>query len=174
MSVSPEYRRQLTEAALAHLGTAATASDVADAMVGLAEAEGAGHTVRNVTAQSVAHTLRAMERDGSAIVAGLRRNTRSGRDEPTWLATTGTNHLVPEAPADVEVPPPPLKLTPPTPREETPYDDMTREQLVLLLTTQDEMVLVAAEALKAITDVSAKMREARTRAVKRLAAAGLA
>jgi hypothetical protein len=167
MSTQTTYRRQLAAYALSRSTAPVTAAELADVMIELAQAEGHPKAAwRSLNAMAVVHMMRAAEKDGAVERAEPRRNSANARSEPTFMWVGGTVQM-PVAPEEETAGPPPLTLTPPDPVEETPFDAMSREQLLAVAKAQNEM-------LEFVADFTTSMREVRIRISRQLAQAGLA
>ncbi len=180
-----DYRRALVLYVLSRLQRDATSHEVAEAMIGAAQAEGHPEACwRGITPASAAAHLRQFECDHAISRGEGRPNRRNGKPDPTWRANAGTAPTMPPPPEgdDVDVPvaaragePQPLELTPlelppPEPVEASPYDDMTRDELIATCIAQDE-VLQALQRADRVKD--ATIRSAIGRMKARLADAGL-
>lgn len=147
---------QLLLAALARASEPLTSEDLVDEAVGLALSNGwQTEDLEGLTRPSVSARLRSMENLGLLKVM-LERTDSNRRKIPAYSLTAD------ESEAQHPIPSAPNPLAEPV----SPYEDMTRAQILTLLEVHDEYLGVMARMMS-------EMREINLRARRRLAQAGL-
>jgi hypothetical protein len=160
-----DYRRQLVLYALRatraiDAASARTSSELADVMIGLAQAEGHSEACwRGIAPAHAAGHLRQLEVEGIVQRGPSRANSRAGRQDPSWFVVDPSAATAMPTPPSADDPPADFDLTPPDPPPATPYDDMTREQLAELLAVQDEVLAEVGEFMTRMREVSKRGRE---------------
>lgn len=164
------YHRALLLYALHRATEPSTAGELAEFMGTLAQSEGHPKPYWiDISAPSVHGYLRSLANEGEVIRVDERRNSRTGRPEPTWT-TAGPRDPDVKLPNPIEFeesdPAPAPSLEAPPPADQDPYESMTRAQLLCVLRISDEVGGAVARLLRDLDDI-------RARAQRELASQGL-
>lgn len=164
------YRRELLLCCLNRIGAPSTAAEVAEYAFSLAAGDGHPRDAfSGLNPQMVAGILRGMEQAGTIQRGESRYDTSKGRDQPRWcVLNRDSRYPLPLPPDDDE---PPQKEQRAEPR--SPYDSLTRDQMIALLQVQDDIAAVAARLREAVSTSLAEMELIVASARSRLAAKGL-
>lgn len=168
------YRQGFVLAILRRGHEAMTAGDIAETFATMALQEGHPEDYwRGATPASVAGHLRALEQAGEVAREGDRRNQRNGRPEPLWKPANGydNHHPFPDHPQAAGPQPTQRRNAAPEPAASmgsrtSPYEHLSKAQLLTLLSVHDEISAAAHRFLADIRDITVRGR-------RELAAVGL-
>lgn len=160
------YHRELALYCLHLQKQPATAGELAEHMLALAQHEGLPKVVQAATnPPAVAGILRALKHEGLARQDGERPNGRNGRAEPAWTFTGAREKRQMPHPALFELrgdftpgtrPMDAFHVPPPA----DPYAGMNKPQILVLLAIGDDLGAACSRFLRDLEDVRARARRA--------------
>lgn len=159
-----QYHRGMMLACLARSGPA-TAGDLADHVAATAEVEEHPRAVwEGLNPHAVLGHLRTLSGEGLVIQVGTKKNARHGRDEPCWALSEKTRTLpaVPLAPAVKRPPQATVAWSSgiaEVPAPASPYDHLSREQLLALLQVHDNLAAAMARFRGELDTIASSARE---------------
>lgn len=163
------YQRSMALFCLHNNDTPASAGEIAEQMGVLAQHDGHPRALWiGINAPGVAGVLKALQNDGAAELYGYRKNTRNGREEPTWtcIGDRDPNLRMPN-PAMFETADDEPAATPdPVAPNHDRYAPLSRSELYALLEVHDAISGAAARFMREISEINARSRA-------RLLAAGI-
>lgn len=152
MSELREYHRKLALACLSRASNPMTAAELAEYMSGAAQAEGHPKACwRAITGPMVAGVLRTLQAQGEVTCTPV-FHTRHAREVSVWTVTTQSGD-------DRSFPLPPDDEMPEADPVKTPYDHLSREQLVALLEIHDDLGGLVAKFQQELSEFTAKARQ---------------
>jgi hypothetical protein len=155
------YHRELAMACLHRAPQPMTAAELAEFMGQVAMMEGhAPACFKSISASRVAGIMRTLQGDAQ-VLSQSKYDSSEGRDVPYWeMASRDKSYPFPFPPDEGEEPPEPAKST-------SPYDHLSREQLIALLGIHDDIATAVARFKTELDELAANTRQ-------RLAVAGVA
>lgn len=157
------YLRELALYCLHHASTPATAGELAEHMGTLAQSEGHPKELWiEVSPSSVFGCLKGLQNQGDAMRVDERKNTRSGRAEPTWTCTGQRDASMPlPNPAEFEVTAEGDAAVAAAPGgivdvPADPYESLSREQLLAVLRVSDDVGGAVARFMRDLDELRAR------------------